>query len=644
MQVAQGSVHPHAVTAPASVISSNGDVFTAQVAEIQPTRLRLQALTKELAFRERVVVEFFGVSVHGEVVFSSNREAGVVFETTPEIFVAIEAFEDYVHEHGEDPVEPVGDQGDRPNEQPSEQPSEQDWQEPTVHENRTPLATIDLPLRVPGWDAVPRIDAEGRVEAKSDLDRLAMLLTLKAARPLWVRGDSDQAVSRAFLEGGDGPLELVAIPAGSGAYILHPPSRSDLLDQAILRCRKALDDVNAATLPIVTAPAGPKFDPEDLPILRPDGIVQFKSHLQFVAQHAQNLSTGAIMVRGAAQNRGDRMRLVLSIPAAEALVVDAAEVVFIDGGKVGFSVPNRQAFVDELKVRLTPSATAPAVQVASPAAPAGLQRPAAPPLQLNGRLTGMPRAQGFIELRDGPPTKLTSAGGWYIGLLDRLFRSGQDALIKVDHRNEQIKIWIHDRRAVAVDREPPPPKDRLGERLLASRAVDRAALNRALEEAKKNRKPVGQLILESSAVTRVDLHRALRAQMMDRIMAPAEWTSGRFEVGGWSDPPIDADLLPVTGDAVVAQLLRKQLKQTLLADLRTQLQSYMYAPASIDLAQISESFRLTEREQRYFQRAAEISGTLPDLMAAGQARPLEGYRLILLGAALGIVKLRRSST
>ena len=589
--------------APATVTDMRGQKYDAMVCELMPNSLLLKALPFDLTFRDRITVELLGYLVLGEVVFSSDREAAVVFETTPEIFEAIEVFEDFVHTTT----------------------GSLDVEAPEL------TSTLDLEAAQGPWEALPIIDELGRITTRNDLDRLSMLLSLKAGRPLVAR--AEHGVGLARIEGVDS-LELAAVPMGEG-YALVPPGDPAALDAAIQQFRSALDE-SSPVLPVTIAATGP--DPDDLPILKSDGTVQFRSHDQFLGQHKLNLGNGAVMARGAHQELGTKRRLVLSIPKADPLEINNAEVVFTEDGKVGFSVPEPDAFRGALEHRLTPSLDArprssPPRRISSGLKPSGRG------FTYESALTDLPGAGAIMALRAGPPEKLGDAGGWYIGVIDRVLRSRRDALCTVRSEGEQLKIWIHDGKVVALERQPPADRDRLGERLVAARVLDNATLNRALEVARQAGRPVGQVILAKGTVTRAAVHRALRKQIMDRALVACDWSRGRIEVGAWAEPPFDADLLPVSGDAVVTALLRKQLQQTRLAELREELTAQMNRSATVDLAKISESFRLTDREHRFYGRGADTSGTLASLLSLVNTRPLEGYRLILLGAALGFISV-----
>ena len=363
------------------------------------------------------------------------------------------------------------------------------------------------------------------------------------------------------------------------------------------------------------------------------GTVHFRSYQQFLAQYDVNLSNGAIIAHGRAPPLGTRQTLRLVIPGSAPIDLPTVEVVFAADGKVGFTVADPEAFRGALEDRRAPDSRAGGAAATRP--PTVVKRT----FKHTGQLSAaMPSARAFIDLRKGEASDLNLAQGWYVALVDRVLRSGRDALLKLDNGSDRLKIWIVEGRVVGVERFPPPDKDRLGERLLANRTVDLTALNAALRDAQSTKRPLGQVILSSGSVTRADLHRALRKQIVDRLLVPVDWEAGgAIEVGGWSDPPVNADLLPVTGDAVVTTLLKKQLQRTRLAALKEELMPLMTRPATVDLSRISESYRLSQHEQRYYQRAAEVTGSLATVVSLVNARPLESFRLVLLGAALGFV-------
>ncbi|MEL7372599.1 MAG: hypothetical protein AAFN74_26980, partial [Myxococcota bacterium] len=296
--------------APAAVTDSSRRTFTADVCELLPNSLLLKRLPKDLGFRERISVQLFGCVVSGEVVFSSNREAAVVFQTTPEIFEAIEAFEDFVH------------QAPSPFEGPDAETA--------------PAATIDVSDGdLSSWDTLPSVDGRGLLAARNDLDKLGMLISLRAGRPLLVRSAAD--LGRVRIEGLDG-ISLAAVPIGRQGFLLIPPGRTQALDLAIRRLRSALDALDGKDRSDSTVQL------EDLPHFLPDGTIVFQSLEQFSNQLKLNLINGAIMAKGPALSLGTKIPLVLSVPNREFLSVTEASVMFADDGTLGFSVADTEAF------------------------------------------------------------------------------------------------------------------------------------------------------------------------------------------------------------------------------------------------------------------------------------------------------------
>lgn len=568
-----------------------------------------------IAFRDRVTVEIFGHVISGEVVFANAKEVAVAFDTTPEIFEAIEAFEDFVLKAEEANEEQATDHG------------------------ATALpATVDLGPDF--WDLhLPIVDKDSFLSTRDDLDLLGMLLCLKAGRPIAVR--SLGALSRVQVQGID-DLMLTAMPVSRNGFLLLPPDDLEPLDLAVARLGKLLDTSFTTVEPPKSGPApttAPTTDPttDDLPLLRPDGGVVFKTHDQFVAQYPVNLSNGAIMARGAAPAHGSIVDVSLLIPEMDPIAVPGAKVMFTGDDRVGFLVPNPEAFRKAAAARLEKNAAAAAARGRRSSGRA------LPSYDHQARLRPRSSILALFELRRGDTDDLKAADGWYVGLMDRALRSGRDALLMLAGEQEELKVWIHASRVVAVERTPAVDKDLLGERLVSSRKLDSASLKRALSEAKKSRRPLGQVILWSGQVTRADVHRALRQQILDRVIIPCAWSSGQVTVGGWTLPPVDADLLPVSADAVTTALVRAELQSVQLAEVRQELATFDDRDVQVDLARILEGFRLTDRETRFFQRGAELKGGLASLLSVYSSRPLDAYRLILLGAALGFIRFSETS-
>ena len=623
------------MTAPASVTRSKGETIAVSVAEFLPNSLMLKALPTDLEFREKVRVELFGFTVAGEVVFAGNQEAAVVFDTSPEVFEAIEAFEDFVHAAG-DNAAGSGDLPESTSESDALAEDSGDLADPTTYDAPPiesddlpePTATVDIEHAQDGWDALPEVDAQGKLQVHGELERLGLLLGLRAGRPQLVK--SEQPIARVVMTEGDHPLTLLAISSGGQGYVVPPPMDFKDLDAAIGQLRGVFDEAFG-----VAPREAPKEADDGLPRLRADGTVEYSSRAQFDVQRRVNLANGAVMAVGASIPIGSRRSLRLVIPGAEPVRVSVAEVVFNADGKIGFEISDLEGLKNAIAQSLSED-----TREARRRRPSSRSRaPAKPPFDYVAVLRGMPNARAFIRFRDGETDDLSGAGGWYVGLIDRVLRSGRDAVVKVAKGEDTLKIWIVGGRVVAVERTPPPDKDRLGARLVTTRAIDTATLDVVLRRAESEKRPIGQVILDSGSVTRTDMNRALRKQIMERTLVACEWEEGRIEVGAWSEPPFDADLLAVRGEAVTTSLLRKQLQFTRLATLREELASFNNKPAVVDLAKIYEAYRLTDREQRFYARGADMGGTLSTLVSMSSTRPLEGYRLALLGAALGFVTL-----
>ena len=595
--------------APVSVIHAAGGAFAAGLADLQPGSLHLKGVPLKLALRDQVTVLLFGRRLAGEVSDTGDGELSVEFETSPDIFETIEAFEDYqVHD------DPSGGFNDCRS---------------TVFAEVTPVSSLD---------ALPALDAEGRLTPQNSLDGLGILYSLRASRPVMVRSDRNLSVAK--LDVGGQAFELRMKPVSGKGYLVFPPSGTEAVDAAIAKLQQELD----ARHPTENIKAPENDYDDDLPLYHPDGSITFRSFSQFLFQADCNLSKGAVMAKGFAGELGSKRALKLLIPEASPIDIPSAELLFHDQGRVGFSV--NQPHVLRMAIQQAISESVGRTLHGRPApTPAPVLRPAATPaptivpwthrVELSSALPSPHVLTDFAR----SSADITAAGGWYVGVLDRALRMGKDLEVTVTNDVESLRIWIHRAHVVAAMRRPAPGEDRLGQRLVAKRTVTSTLLRDALKVALNAKDPLGQVLIQTGKVPPAQVHRALRYQLLDRIAVPQEWTSGWIEINEMSRLPIKADLVALSRSTAAAHLLRRQLSKARLAELRDTMRRYLNQPLLIDLSRLSPSYRLTEREQQFFTKCANTEGSLAAMISQATARPLEGYRILLLGIALGIVTL-----
>ena len=595
--------------APVSVIHPGVGAFSARLADLQPGTMRLEDTAKTPPEGDEVTVLLFGRRLQGTITHAEHCVLTVEFDVSPDIFETIEAFEDFK----------LSDDASG------------------GFDDARSTEFTDIGPTTDEFDALPAVDGEARLTPRSPLDGLGMLLSLRANRPVMVRAEGD--VSKVRLCFDHQELEVRAIQVASRGYLLLPPEDHTETDSAIAKLREALDRTHPAPTPQNEKSS---YD-DDLPVLHPNGSIAFRSYEQFLFQVECNLSKGAVMAKGTAGALGSQQALKLLIPDTEPIEVPSAELLFQDQGRVGFSVQHpkqlRNAILGVVtRANALPSPARPAPTPMPVLRPAATPKPKLAPVAHRVALSAThPSPQALIDFARTPAHPITAAGGWYIGVLDRALRLGQDLLLTVSSETDSLRIWIYRGHIVAALRRPAPGNDRLGQRLVAKRIIQSDMLRDALKVALKSKKPVGQVVLETKKVPPSQVHRALRYQLLDRITIPQTWKSGWIEVGEMTPLPVKADLIAISRNAAVAHLLRQQLSTTRLGELREAMRRYLNQPLQVDLSNLSPSFRFTEREQQFITKCANAQGSLAAVISQSTARPLEAYRMLLLATALGIV-------
>ena len=597
--------------APVSVIHSAKGAFAAGLASIQPNGMQLKGVPSTLAHDEQVTVLLFGERIAGRVTQVSNDEVSIAFPPSPEVFDVIEAFEDFTTND---------DSG-----------GFQDCRS-TEFADVTPSAS--------GLYDLPAVDEQGCLHPQSPLDGLGMLLSLRANRPIMVR--SEQTVSKVRLQFPDHAIETRTMPVSRNGYVLLPPHDLSTLDAAIAKLREAIDAFHP---PQVSAPTSDQHT-DDLPVLGTDGAVTFRSFAQFVFQVENNLSKAAIMAQGTAGEIGARQSLKLIIPESDPIEVSAAEIMFQDQGRVGFSVLQPQALRTAIQQAILKlggptlhgqPAPTPAPVLREPPMP---KAPPATPIAHRVALSNTtPSPAALLDFARAPVRQRPPTSGWYVGVLDWALRLGKDLQVTITNDVESLSLWLHRGHVVGAVRRPTPGEDRLGNRLVAQRAITSDLLREAIKTSLKTKQPIGKVVIQSGKVAPAQVHRALRYQFLDRIGVPQEWTSGWIEVGEMSSMPANSELVAISRTTAVAHLLRKQLAQSRLPQLREATRRYLNQPVKVDLSLLLPSYRLNEREQEFFARCARAEGTVAEAISHARVRPIAAYRMLLLGTALGFVAL-----
>ena len=597
--------------APVSVIHSAEGAFAASASSVQPTGMLIKGNCAALDLQERVTVLLFGRRLAGRITKIAEDSIWIEYAPSPEVFEVIEAFEDFVLDD---------DSGG-------------------FNDCRSTEFAEVTPSETPHYE-LPSVDSRGFLRPESPLDGLGMLLSLRENRPIIVR--SDHKVTQVTLQIEGYSLAVTATPVSMAGYLLLPPAETTTIDAAIAKLHKIVNHVH----PVEVEKPSPDPRDDDLPELSSDGSVTFRSLAQFLFQVDSNLSKAAVLARGSSDGFGGPQGLRLIVPGAEPIEVQSAEVLFEDQGRVGFSVHHPQALRTAIQQAISklcgptlhgqPSPT-PAPVLREPAKP----KPAKSPAPLTHRVpldNSSPSPSALMDFAR-PPERERPPNGWYIGVLDWALRQSRDLEISIANDVESLTVFLHRGHVVGALRRPSPGDDRLGKRLVAQRTINADLLRRALKTSLPAKQPIGKVIINTGTVPPAEVHRALRYQFFDRISLPLEWTGGWIEIGELSSLPAESDLVAISRTTAIAHLLRRHLSKGRLGELREATRNYLHQPAKIDLSMLLPSYRLTEQEQKFLAQWARSEGSLAAAISQSRLRPIEGYRIVLLGAALGFVTL-----
>ena len=650
---------------PQALIHPEGDPpFPAEVVELRPNSILLRS-ERALDFRSKVLVEVVGARLRGEVVYSNDGQLAVTFPVAAEIFDIIEAVDAALDaEPRQDPAPDVMAAID----EALALFASADL--PTLGQPETLTSTVDLPdakelPSVPAPHQNHLLIRDGAVEVPVPAEALGVCLLFHAGRSVVARvegwlpstvhlivPDGPVALDATFLF--EGWASLQALDRESLHHAIHalqpalripePPRRTDTLvfvepseEVRVTEDLPVMSDDPSGEERITDGEAvgSPSETPraDGYPILDDDDrTVRFSSHEQFVAQYEENLSKQALVVQMMPIATTATRAFVLAVPGASPIEV-LARAVFPRDDSVGFALERFDSIRGQLKALA--EGTAPPSPVDSSASKTSHQTIDG----YDGPLTPPEDPKALMELKARRPESLFDVGGSYLRTLDFVFGRRLDCVLEVREVPTIIRIWIQAGRVVFASREPEKGDGRLGRRLLADRAISQRGLLEALELARTSGQALGSLLIEQGMLRREDLNRALRAQTVERLTAPIGFDRGTLRIQPWFAPPVQARWFPVSGDALLAEAIRERLRHITAEELESKLFDDLGRDVIVDLSAIEPRYRIREKEHRVYSRAATTPLPLRHLSRFVSAGQIESLRLVILGAALGFVRL-----
>lgn len=646
--------------------------FTAQVVELRPNCILLRS-ERSLAFRSKVLVEVVGARLRGEIVHANAGHLAVTFPVAVEIFDVIEAVDAALNEAPSASIDPppaIMAAIDKALE--LDPPSDLAM----LEDPEVPTSTVDLPdepaPRSPAAlrEAPHLVIRDGRIETDDTAGMLGLCLLLHSGRSVAAIGEG-WLPPTVHLAVPESPFVVDAERLFDGWASLKARDRGEL-HRAIRTLRPALDSLESppggaavgSALPRPASASGAPPPAEDLPppspnpnrrfesettVVEPppkdapvtkrypvldadERTVRFASHAQFVAQYTENLSKQALVVDMPPVPRSTTRAFVLAVPGTGSVEVLARAVLPRDG-EVGFALERFGSIRGPLQALARGTLPALPVERRIEPAPADIDRydgPLAPPED--------PRA--LMQLRARRPGSLANIAGSYLGTLEFVFGRHLDCVVEVRAPPVVVRAWVQAGRVVFATHEPEETDGRLGRRLLASRAISPRDLQNALDAARTSGQALGVLLIEHGSLRREDLNRILRAQTVDRITAPVRFRAGTLRVQPWYTPPVQARWFPVSGDALLAAAIRERLRRIPAGELESSLSGDLDRDVIVDLSAIEPRYRIRKKEHRVYASAATTALPLRRVCRFVSDGPAESLRLVVLGTALGFVRLR----
>lgn len=628
----------------ALVTGSDGVGRVAKISQLRPNSLLLLTPTPP-SFREKVSIVIAEHTLQGEVVFVSGTEVAIVFKTTPEIFELIELVE----------IELASQDIDRPSSLPKMTPSPS---EDIISDLAAPAAPSGPPSVAPPLrNGNVRLNAQGYVQTQNALDTFGLALLLYSGRPLFVEPEGATPPPSAVLDN----LSLTVEALPSGQWKLHAQDPKAVLAW-LHRHRSALnlptiepsaqvpstdvpsmikDPVELTPPPLPedaleiiseAPPAEPAPSTEELlPRMKSDGkTIVFESIAHYRREHSHNLQNGALSVLAPPLPLNSSHELHLEIPGRPILSLRAT-VTFLGEGTVGFRIEG----FDVLKADLA----------------AFIEDSTRPMRRRNssvgrGHLSGIFHQGSFqtkftvkelLGFHRRPARSAPECQGAYLRLLEYLFRQKGRYTIEFLQGDSQIRLWVLKGRLVFCTRTPSSESDKLGQRLVNKKVINKVALSTALRVAKEKEAPLGEVLLERGVLTQSNLSLYLKAQMLDRALQIRKLGEGSVKIGPWEEPPVSGKLAAYNGGSIMSALLREHVKELPVSELQAELDA---SPERlIMVSQELDKTALTTKEQQLLEQAEARPTTVGERSTLSAVPAQEVCRILALGRALGAVEL-----
>lgn len=512
----------------------------------------------------------------------------------------------------------------------------------------------------------PRLTTEGTVPLKDEAVALALyLLALRCGRIMLDVPPGPVMVStraRFELNGRAAHVTLNPLPGSdvSGLFeVDNPAPLADLIEGtgsalaplltgvglcATMDLGAASDDGAAVTgdlrsqTPEVPEPTPPRLDGH---------VVVFAHPSDLSRELETNVKNGGLFVESAPLPLRERVELQFRVQGRLLNLSLAADVVFADGGRVGFSFVDASAAAQRLEEAARSAGPRSGESGTLDVRAGGTTTldirigtdDVVPPF--SGRLGPPLDAASLLTLqryRVSDPSQLERVS--CIALFEYIVRSGWSGVLRLRADEGERDVHFYRGDVAFVSARPFEEHTSLGRILVAQRKVNETQLREALDRSRGSHRLLGRMLVLLGAIRKRDLSSALREQTRAKMESAFDWASGRYEWGPWSEPPGEADLVVTKGLSVIERYLRAQFDTLAFGELESLLgPSLGKAIRPLDIDALATGLRLSPRELRFVELQLDGTRSIHDAVMGSPLGRLGSLRLVAVGLALGLLEV-----
>lgn len=400
----------------------------------------------------------------------------------------------------------------------------------------------------------------------------------------------------------------------------------------------AAEEVQAPSEPPAAAPTPAEDQTPRPPKLEGDRVL-FERPLDLAHELEANLKNNGLFVESGPLPMMSKKRLQICVEGQLTNIVLEADVVFADGGKVGFSVPTAPDLLAQLKAIASGEAPTPA-ENADADSEGPTRSLTGEDTSFSGKLgnaLSMRRLLDFQRKRVEAPEGLNACAA--LQVFEFVVRSNWKGVLTLSHNKQKFVVYFHDGSVAFIESEPFDESTALGRILVAHKKLNEGTLRQALERQRSAQRSLGKVLVGMRLVKKSDLSAALREQARQRLDLAFGWTAASFEWSPWREPPGDSDLVLTKGSRLVARHFKSRYDGLGAHEVEALFGANMgrvIAPTET-LESLGPLLQLLPREARFVELQLDGSHTISDAALGSPIGRLASLRLIGVMLSMGLL-------